>query len=83
MAKKNKLPKSSKIISYILTILGILTYGLYEQIPSKNSPKAPSATTIEEKFTVIDGDTIKINKNDKITKIRMLGLDAPEKAQSP
>ena len=58
-------------------ILGLFSFLFFFSISSSPSLSAKRAIYIEGKIKVIDGDTIKMDG----TRIRLFGIDAPEKNQ--
>ena len=66
--KNAQIKQSQRLISFFVIFIFIFIY----------FPKSFSFEYIEGKPEVIDGDTIKINNH----KIRLYGIDAPEKKQT-
>lgn len=78
-----KLSKKLPLINFILiVVIACFVFVLYERDYAVNEPtKKPSYKTSRKSLVgiaqVVDGDTIKINKN----RIRLVGIDAPESKQ--
>lgn len=78
--------KNIILIFFILLLIGIFFNNTSEYVLNVNDNynKEENNKKIEVKYySSIDGDTAKFKLNEKIIKVRFLGIDAPETPQSP
>lgn len=72
MKKNNKITKKSFSILSVISALIIFLFSYF------SPTKAPIFTDTALVKTVVDGDTLKVEYNGKIERVRMLGIDTPE-----
>ncbi len=77
IAHINKRQKKRIISSLLALICGILVV-YYQQAKPNNSFIADTAGNTYAVRQVFDGDTIEINMNGKLEKVRFIGVDTPE-----
>ncbi len=78
---KKKILNLITIIALVITSLIISESIKYWQFRQSNIVAKNNSENIENKYLVnkiVDGDTIYLNKNDEIIKVRLIGINTPE-----